>query len=117
MAPLMRLVASSEEETELQHSFKSLADSIQCEQSCIDLLVSYGLRLLEIPDNKEFEERSKIGRALGTMYLCLQQIQQECFLNSFFTHSVHLDKRMQELYGTGPPRIYSLHCQHTGERS
>jgi len=48
MAPLMRLVASSEEETELQHSFKSLADSIQCEQSCIDLLIKECKSFMEL---------------------------------------------------------------------
>ena len=39
MAPLMRLVACSEDELELQQSFKSLADSVQCEQTCIAALV------------------------------------------------------------------------------
>jgi len=39
IAPLMRLVAASEDEMELQRSFKSLADSIQCEQTCIDALI------------------------------------------------------------------------------
>jgi len=48
IAPLMRLVASSEDELELQHSLKSLADSIQCEQTCIDALVKECKSFMEL---------------------------------------------------------------------
>lgn len=48
MAPLMRLVACSEDELELQQSFKSLADSVQCEQTCIAALMKECKSFMEL---------------------------------------------------------------------